>query len=286
MRLLAGILAAMLIGAVLVPVVIVEGSLHIHTRVIPASSAAAYFAGHNDATWQPAELTAADGVKLRGWYFRPANFNQAAVLLLHGVADKRLGMTVHLEYLLRNGYGALMPDARGHGASGGNLVTYGLTEARDTAMWSEWLAGQPDVTKVYGLGESMGAAVLIQSLAYHPPFRAIVAECSFATFEDIAIYRVGQKLPAVVASPVVRLASWYAHLRYGVDVMQASPIAILRATTTPVLLIHGTADRNIPETSHEDCTKQTRKPPSYGRSMAQPTWRPSMPNRKNTAGAC
>jgi predicted acyl esterase len=87
-------------------------------------------------------------------------------------------MTGHLQYLLRNGYAALMPDTRGYGASGGDLVTYGLKEARDTAMWAQWLARQPGVNRIYGLGESMGAAVLIQSLADHPGLRAIVAECA------------------------------------------------------------------------------------------------------------
>jgi len=42
------------------------------------------------------------------------------------------------------------------------------------------------------------------------------------------------------------MASWYSRLRYGVDLMQASPIDVLRRSQTPVLLIHGTADVNIP----------------------------------------
>lgn len=246
-RFLKAILIGLPIGAIVVPVFIAEGSLHIHNRIAPDSRAADYFATRNDATWQSAELQADDGIQLQAWFFRPAAFNGAAVLLLHGVGDTRLGMTGHLEYLLRNGYAALMPDARGHGSSGGNLVTYGLKEARDSAMWAQWLAGQPGVERIYGLGESMGAAVLIQSLACHPGFRAIVAECSFATFEEVAEYRVGRRLLPIVAWPVVRIASWYSRLRYGLDVMQASPLAVLRSTKTPVLLIHGAADVNIPE---------------------------------------
>jgi uncharacterized protein len=95
-----------------------------------------------------------------------------------------------LDYLLRNGYAALLPDARGHGSSSGGLVTYGLKEAGDTAMWAQRMASQPGVERIYGLGESMGAGVLIQSLADHPGFRAIVAECPFSKFENVALYRV------------------------------------------------------------------------------------------------
>jgi dipeptidyl aminopeptidase/acylaminoacyl peptidase len=243
---LGALLIGLLVSTVIVPIFIAEGSLHIRNRVTPSSGAADYWAQQSNATWQPATVKAADGIVLQGWLFRPAEFNGAAVLLLHGVGDTRLGVTGHLGYLLRNGYAALTPDARGHGSSGGDLVTYGLKEAQDTARWAQWLEAQPGVQRIYALGESMGAGVLIQSLAYHPDFRAIVAECPFSTFGEVAEYRVGRRTFPLVAWPVVKLASLYSRSRYGLDVMQASPMAALRQSTTPVLLIHGTADVNIP----------------------------------------
>lgn len=251
-KFLKAMLICSLILAVIVPIFIAEGSLHIHHRAVPEPRAADYYALQNHAAWQPAILKTTDGIQLQAWFFRPAEFNGGAVLLLHGIADTRLGMTSHLDYLLRNGYAALMPDARGHGSSGGDLVTYGLKEAADTAMWAQWMANQPGVERIYGLGESMGAGVLIQSLVDHPGFRAIVAECPFSTFENVALYRVGQRTLPILAWPVLRIGSWYSRWRYGVDVMQASPMAVLRASTTPVLLIHGTADTNIPPQESRD----------------------------------
>ena len=44
-------------------------------------------------------------------------------------------------------------------------------------------------SSLYGLGESLGAAILIESLPREPRFRAVVAECPFDSFEDIAYYR-------------------------------------------------------------------------------------------------
>jgi dipeptidyl aminopeptidase/acylaminoacyl peptidase len=113
-----------------------------------------------------------------------------------------------------------------------------------------WFAGNPPQPKSTGWGRvSQGDT---QSLAYNPRFRAIAAECSFATFEDVAEYRVGSRLFPLIAWPVVRMASWYSRLRYGVDVMQASPVGALRRSKTPVLLIHGMADVNIPPQESRD----------------------------------
>ena len=35
---------------------------------------------------------------------------------------------------LEEGYSVLLPDSRGHGTSGGELVTYGLLEKRDVLL--------------------------------------------------------------------------------------------------------------------------------------------------------
>jgi dipeptidyl aminopeptidase/acylaminoacyl peptidase len=248
-RLSVAALLGLAIGLAVIPIVIAEGSLHIANRPAAEPGAADYLARVYDAPWRPASITAPDSVKLAGWFFVPTESNGGAVMLLHGVGDTRLGMTGHAEYLLHTGYAVLLPDSRGHGESGGSLITYGLKEARDTAQWARWMAAQPGIDRTYALGESMGASILIQSLALHPGFRAIVAECPFARFSEVAVYRVSQRLFGAlspVARPIVWAASLYARTRYGMDVMQASPADALRNSTTPVLLIHGTADTNIP----------------------------------------
>jgi hypothetical protein len=44
---------------------------------------------------------------------------------------------------------------------------------------------------IFGMGESMGAAIVLQSVKT-TPFCAVVAESSFASFRQIAYVRVGQ----------------------------------------------------------------------------------------------
>src|SRR5690349_5827047 len=63
---------------------------------------------------------------LRAWFIHPQQANGNAVILLHGLGDNRLGVSGYAQLLLSHGYTVLMPDARAHGESEGDLATYGI----------------------------------------------------------------------------------------------------------------------------------------------------------------
>src|SRR5271168_525471 len=133
-------------------------------------------------------VTAPDGITLRGWKVRPQNPNGAWVLVFHGVADNCVGGLGQAHLLLRAGYSVVMMDARAHGASDGAMATYGWLERRDTSaiinalISSEraiHLSAITDQTRLTGvhlfaLGESMGAGIALQSAAYDPRIEAVV----------------------------------------------------------------------------------------------------------------
>ncbi len=235
-------------GIPLASIFAAEGAVHIWRRPEPDAREADAVVRACGGSWRPARITAPDGTRLDGWFFRPARSNGSAVILLHGISDTRAGVLDAAEFLLRAGYTVLTPDARGHGASGGDPITYGVREASDVHAWADWLVAQGGADRLYGLGRSLGAAILLESLPREPRFRAVVAEAPFAEFREIAEYRLAQNsgAPAVLFWPVVRLGFLYGRLRYGVDLGHASPEAALRSSTVPVLLIHGTEDQNIP----------------------------------------
>jgi len=239
MRYVFAAAAAILLGFAATVVTLSESALRIPARLRQVSDPP----GASEVS-----VRSTDGTLLRGALFRPRAPVGKAVLVLHGLGDTRRGAAAFAPMLTERGFTVLVPDSRGHGASGGDLVTYGIREKDDVRAWVSTL---PE-GRVYGLGESMGAAILIQALEAEPRLRSVVAECSYATFRDAALDRIPRLAPwaAFARVPILEAAFWYIFWRYGLDLDMASPAAALARSRTPVLLIHGLADdRTAPEQS-------------------------------------
>jgi len=203
-------------------------------------------------------IKVADGTVLRAWFLQPALGNDNAVILLHGVSDNRLGMVGYGEWLLTNGFSILLPDARAHGLSGGELATYGLKEADDIHGWVSWLEDTHHPNCVFGFGESMGAGQILQALSKEPRFCAVVAESPFESFREVSYARFGRPfhtgpwLGRTFFWPTDEVGFLYVRLRYGLNMELASPKAAVAHSSVPVFLIHGTSDRNIPSYNSQD----------------------------------
>lgn len=235
-------------------ILLCEGILHLQHKALSGKmrKLAEDGARQLEAKLDDVQVVSSDGAKLAAWFFRPQNGSGDAVIVLHGHGDNRAGMGGFVPMLLRHRYAVLEPDSRAHGESGGEIATFGLDESTDLRCWVDWLSAQGYRGCVYGLGESMGAAILLQALPKEPRFCAVVAESSFASFREVAMDRLGARLGGRAAighwlfAPLVSEAFIYARLRYGIDFDQDVPATAVAATNVPVLLIHGTEDFNIP----------------------------------------
>jgi hypothetical protein len=252
-RLLVILAVAYVVGTVLGGVRLAEIALHPPLRNLLTEDDAAAEAAANAAsgTFERITLSTPDGASLRGWFIRPQDAGGDAVVLLHGVSDNRLGMYGFARWLLANRYAVLLPDARAHGLSSG-LASYGLKEADDIHGWVNWLEETHSSGCVYGLGESMGAAQLLQSLPKEPRFCAVVAESSFASFREAAYARFGREfrtgpwLGSTFFRPTVEVGFLYDRLRYGLDFEEASPRRAVQGIRIPILLVHGLDDDHVP----------------------------------------
>jgi pimeloyl-ACP methyl ester carboxylesterase len=208
-------------------------------------------ARENSVEFRDAEIAAADGVALRGWYLHPREANGDAVILLHGITENRMEMYPYAKWLVENHYTVLMPDSRHHGDSGG-LTTYGIREVDDTRRWLDWMEKQEPARCVYGLGESMGAMTLLLALPQEHRFCAIVGESASASFREEAYVRMGRAfgtgpwLGGTVFRPTLEVGILYVRLRYGLNLNSVAPEEAVVGVRTPVLLIHGLEDTKVP----------------------------------------
>jgi fermentation-respiration switch protein FrsA (DUF1100 family) len=121
-------------------------------------------------------LTTDDGVQLAGWY--APSTNRAAVVLLHGAGATRSDVLDQAAALARGGFGVLMIDARGHGASGGRAMDFGWHGDLDVAAATDYLAQRADVdpNRIGVVGVSMGGEEAIGASSSNHAIRAVVAE--------------------------------------------------------------------------------------------------------------
>jgi hypothetical protein len=122
--------------------------------------------------YESVTLSTYDGHRLAAWYV-PSR-NGAAVIAFPG----RSQPVPHARMLVRHGYGVLLLDRRGEGASEGDYNAFGWNGEPDLAAAVGYLRGRPDVDpdRIGGLGLSVGGELLLQTAAHTRGLRAVVSE--------------------------------------------------------------------------------------------------------------
>jgi pimeloyl-ACP methyl ester carboxylesterase len=179
----------------------------------------------------------------------------ATVFVLHGIRDRKESMLGWARGLASEGYRAVLVDGRGHGRSSGELLTYGVQEARDLTQVLDALSRDGLVAgRVAAMGVSYGAATAIEWAGVEPRIAAVVAVAPFASLRAVVpgyvrliLPGIGALVPGFFVDRTITRAGTIA----GFDPDAASPLDAVTHTRAPVLLIHGRADANIPPDQSE-----------------------------------
>jgi hypothetical protein len=163
-RTVVGILALLVLSEVWVPFAMGYVATHVARAGVPEAQLGAK---HEDVAF-----TTSDGLRLRGWYV-PSR-NGAAVIVFPG----RQGKQAHARMLARHGYGVLLFDRRGEGASDGDPNLFGWGGERDVLAAVDFLEQRPDVQpgRIGGLGLSVGGELMLQAAARSRDIAAVVSE--------------------------------------------------------------------------------------------------------------
>ena len=184
-----------------------------------------------------------------------SNTPRATVFMLHGVRDSKLALLRSGRRMAAAGYRVVLVDARGHGRSSGDWLTYGVQESRDLVRVLDTLEREGLVAgPVFVFGVSYGAATAIQFAAIEPRVRAVVAVAPYRemTREITHYVRKLWWMPtwAISEEDVAQSIAQAGELA-GFDPKSADVVHAIQQTRVPVLLIHGQQDRQVPVSDSE-----------------------------------
>ncbi len=121
----------------------------------------------------PVDLTTADGVPIKGDYYRPARENAPGVLLVHGSGRERSAWQLFARQLMEQGFATLAIDLRGYGESGGHAADQNKIE--DVTAAVDFLKAQAEVDpdNILIIGGKDGSWWTLDYAAKHPEIRAV-----------------------------------------------------------------------------------------------------------------
>jgi len=194
------------------------------------------------------DLTLAGGDKVHAWYWQHPDPNAPTVLYLHGARWNLNGTAFRMSGWTRMGYSMLAIDYRGFGQSTPRLPSEDTATEDAMAAWQELVRRQPDPSKRFIYGHSLGGAIAIDlaSRPDIPPFAGLIVESSFTSIRAMLGTLKWGKLP-------------------GASLLVTQPFASvekLATLTTPMLFVHGTADRVVPHTMSDELFAAAVKAPA------------------------
>jgi fermentation-respiration switch protein FrsA (DUF1100 family) len=220
------IVPVLLLATSLLAPAITEGALEQRYIYFPDRQLAATPAALGLA-YEEVRFSAADGVRLHGWYL-PGAAGRPLVLYCHGNAGNISHRLASLRLLHNLGLAIFIFDYRGYGQSEGTPSEEGTyADARGALAWLQqrgW--GREDA--IY-FGESLGAAVALQLAVEQPP-AGLVLEAPFTSIAAMGRHH----------NPLLFfLLGWLLDARY-------DNLAKNGSVCSPLLIIQGEADTIVP----------------------------------------
>jgi dienelactone hydrolase len=235
-RLLLGVGAALGIYFVLFPLALSYGFTHVARVGTPK--------GDLGAPYAHVSFPASDGLRLDGWFVRPRN--GATVIVYPG----KNGTQRHARMLVRHGFGVLVFDRRGEGASEGDPNALGWSFDRDLLGALAYLRSRDDLdpSRIGGLGLSVGGEALLQTAAETTALGAVVSDgAGSRSIREDTIHVHARKISDLVVSAVITAGT----ALFSNRLPPPSLKTLAGRITTPVFFIYAThgagGEENNPE---------------------------------------
>lgn len=203
-----------------------------------------------------------DGLELDAWFVAQRGSDKT-MLICHGAGANKGNFVWFLVPFFHTGYNLAIFDFRGHGASDGHTITYGLRERYDVIAVVDWLKRhRPEQSRVVvGLGSSQGALALALAAADDPRIDAVVLDSPFVSPRELAHHHAG-RIP-LIGPALADLVLASMSLQSGVNFFSknySAEQAMARMGRRPVFIIRGEHDIVMPR-SHATRLYQAARGP-------------------------
>ncbi|XRJ97395.1 alpha/beta hydrolase [Latilactobacillus sakei] len=201
--------------------------------------------------------------QLNAYYVKnPSNSNKT-IIIAHGYRMNALQMGGWAKTYYDMGYNILLPDARAHGLSEGQSISFGWKEKADYKNWANKLVEMNPDVQIAITGVSMGGATTMMSSGEAMPdnVKAYIEDCGYDS-----VYGQFDSLKATAQDQINKYMeehyNWTASdedmndifqkvdkklvKNQGFSLEEASSITQLHNNKKPMLFIHGAADKFVP----------------------------------------
>ena len=195
-----------------------------------------------DLKVEPVVRLNSDEQKLHGYF--AASENGAYVILQHGFKANRGYMLEEAKMLQDAGYGVMVSSVRAHDLNDGDQISFGVNEMDDLQTWFNYLVDEQGAVahKIGLLGNSMGAAMVIEYAARNQNIAAVVAVSPFSSLQDTIDVSV-EYFTGLPAFPFAPMISWWAEAILDMKVEQSDATkAAAKLCNTPLFIMQGGQD--------------------------------------------
>lgn len=186
--------------------------------------------------------------------------SKRVAVLCHGYTSGKMTMLGYGKILMDLGFTVVVYDHRNHGENDKCFTTMGYYEKYDLKTVIDWCFERfgSDI-RVVTMGESMGAATVLNHLAIDDRPACTIADCGYSDLYELCCYITGHvyHLPAKIVIPV---AMKLLKLRAGFDAKDVRPQDGSDKSDVPILFIHGDKDDFVPTYMSKKMYKERKGP--------------------------
>ena len=208
--------------------------------------------GKKEQQWSDVTIASRFGYPLKGTFIPNPTPTEKTLIFLHGFTENRFVGLNYRNLYLNTGFNVLLVDLRDHGDSGGESVTWGVYEKHDLDQWVTWVRQRFPSGMIGVHGISLGAATALLHAELNEADKRVafyIADSSYSDFGTMLLPLAQQRLRLSWDIPfnyIWPYANAVAYVKSRFTFYEASPIRAVRKATTPILFIHGEADKLVP----------------------------------------